>query len=355
LNGETAKPLELVAELCPAQPDNIEVAWRQAWMAGDILLEMRVNRVQDSALGRELLDRVRQRLVALLSGGHLSPVERAAAGNTLAHLGDPRFRVDAWFLPDDDLLGFVKIPAGPFWMGSTKRDWLASEDEMPRRKITLPDYYIARYPVTVAQFRAFVEASGYQPGDKNCLRGLPNHPVVWVNWDEALQYCAWLTERLRKWSRAPEPLATLLRRERWRAMLPSEAEWEKATRGTDKRIYPWGDDPDPNCANHISTVLSTTSAVGCFPAGASPYGGLDMAGNVWEWTRSLGGNYPYPTAAKAQAQRENLGAGSHEPRVLRGGAFINNRGDVRCAYRLRYGPNYRNGYFGFRVVVLPCS
>ena len=94
--------------------------------------------MQDSALGRELLDRVRQRLVALLCG-HLSPVERATAGNTLAHLDDPRFRADAWYLPNDDLLGFVKIPAGPFWMGSNKRDALASTDEMPRRKITLPD------------------------------------------------------------------------------------------------------------------------------------------------------------------------------------------------------------------------
>ena len=131
LNGETAKPLELVAELCPAQPDNMDVAWRQAWMAGDVLLEMGLNRVQDSALGRELLDRVRQRLVALLGGGHLSPVERVAAGSTLAHLVDTRFRADVWSLPIDDLLGFVKIPAGPFWMGSNKRDAWAWRTKCP--------------------------------------------------------------------------------------------------------------------------------------------------------------------------------------------------------------------------------
>jgi hypothetical protein len=90
LNGDTAKPLTLVAELCPARLENTEVAWRQAWLAGDVLLEMGRNRVRDSALGRELDERVRQRLIELLHTGYLSPVERAAAGNTLARLGDPR-------------------------------------------------------------------------------------------------------------------------------------------------------------------------------------------------------------------------------------------------------------------------
>ncbi|MGH8068217.1 MAG: SUMF1/EgtB/PvdO family nonheme iron enzyme [Candidatus Entotheonellia bacterium] len=355
LHGETAKPLELVAELCPAQSQDTDVTWRQAWLAGDVLLEMGLNRVQDSALGREvLLDRVRERLVALLRGGHLSPLERAAAGNTLAHLGDPRFRADAWFLPNDDSLGFVKIPAGPFWMGSTKRDAWASEDEMPRRRITLPDYYVSRYPVTVAQFRAFVEASGHQPGDEGCLDGLPNHPVVWVSWAEALKYCDWVTGRLREWSGTPEPLATLLRTKGWIVTLPSEAEWEKAARGPDGRIYPWGGEPDPNRGNYDETGINATSAIGCFPSGASPYGVQELSGNVWEWTRSLWGEYPYPSTANERARREDLQAPDDQSRVLRGGAFNDSLRIVRCAYRYWYPPFSSYRYLGCRVVVLPC-
>ena len=121
LSGDTDKPLALVGELCPEQPVATDMAWRQAWLAGDVLLEMGRNRVRDSALGRDLDERVRRRLVALLSSSHLPPVERAAAGNTLARLGDPRFRADAWYLPDEPLLGFVEIPAGPFLMGSDRQ------------------------------------------------------------------------------------------------------------------------------------------------------------------------------------------------------------------------------------------
>src|SRR5712692_8544548 len=158
LNGDTAKPLALVAELCPAQPVDTDVAWRQAWMAGDVLLEMGRNRVHDSALGRELAERVPKRLADLLRSGHLSPVERTAAGDTLGRLGDPRFRADAWYLPDEPLLGFVEIPAGSFLMGSNpEKDTNAYGDEQPQHEVSLLRYYIARYPVTVVQFHAFVE------------------------------------------------------------------------------------------------------------------------------------------------------------------------------------------------------
>ena len=277
-----------------------------------------------------------------------------AAGNALAQQGDPRFRADAWYLPDEPLLGFVEIPAGPFLMGSDEaHDPDAHDDELPQHEVTLPRYFIGRYPVTVAQFRAFVEGGGSRPDDPASVQGFANHPVVSVSWDEALQYCDWLTERLRAWSGTPEPLATLLRHEGWQVGLPSEAEWEKAARGTDGRFYPWGNEPDPNRANYDDTGINSTSAVGCFPGGASPYGVEDMSGNVWEWTRSLWGAYPYPTDQPERARRENLQAGRETRRVLRGGAFYNPLGVVRCAYRYWYDPNFRSYVIGFRVVVRP--
>ncbi|MGH8631750.1 MAG: NACHT domain-containing protein, partial [Burkholderiales bacterium] len=114
LSGDTDKPLALVGELCPVQTSDDETSWRKAGLAGDALLEIGTSRAGDSALGLDLLTRVRDRLVSLLVGGHLSPRERAAAGSTLGRLGDLRFHADARFLPDEPLLGFVEIPAGSF-------------------------------------------------------------------------------------------------------------------------------------------------------------------------------------------------------------------------------------------------
>jgi len=226
--------------------------------------------------------------------------------------------------------------------------WLKAS---PQCKVTLPVYYIARYPVTVAQFRAFVTASGHLPADKDSLDGSLHHPVVWVSWHDALAYCNWLTARLREWSGTPEPLATLLRTGDWRVILPSEAEWEKAARGTDRRAYPWGNEPDPNRANYDETGINTTSAVGCFPHGASPYGMEELSGNVWEWTRSLEGDYPYPVRRAARAKREDLQAPEDASRVLRGGAFWNDRRAVRCACRDGLDARGVDPSIGFRVAL----
>ena len=138
LGGDIAKPLTLVAELCPGKEDRSQVGWRKAWLAGEVLVEMGLNRVQDSAFGRDLLERVQQRLASLLRAGALEPVERVAAGNALARLGDPRFRADAWYLPDEPLLGFVEVPAGPFKMGSDmRRDrWADEPGDAPARAVS---------------------------------------------------------------------------------------------------------------------------------------------------------------------------------------------------------------------------
>jgi formylglycine-generating enzyme required for sulfatase activity len=296
---------------------------------------------------------------------------RVSAGDSLAQLGDPRFNPQTWNLPDDSRLGFIEVPAGAFLMGSDpQKDGGAGDDEQPQHEISLSKYYIARYPVTVAQFKAFVDDSDIAPGDANTLHSLSNHPVVRVTWHEALKYCEWLTGKLRAYAREREDggggeQGSLGAGERafWEglasgnmvATLPSEAQWEKAARGTDGRIYPWEGEFDTNKANTSDTGIGRSSAVGCFPGGASPYGMLDMSGNVFEWTRSLWGkdmkksdyDYPYDSTDS----REDLSAGNEVYRMVRGGAFLNSHRFARCAFRRRYYPFNRNGNFGFRVVV----
>jgi formylglycine-generating enzyme required for sulfatase activity/energy-coupling factor transporter ATP-binding protein EcfA2 len=356
-DGDTAKPLTLVAELCPAQSDDTPAGWRRVWLAGDVLLEMGRNRATDSALGRDLVERVSHGLVALLRGSHLSTIERARAGDTLARLGDPRFSADAWYLPDEPLLGFVAIPDGPFLMGSNpKQDKQAGDREQPHHTVALPHYYIARYPVTVAQFRAFVEHSGHQPDDERSLQGLANHPVTFVTWHDALAYCRWLTERIQRGDGIPEAVAQQAQKEGWEVRLPSEAEWEKAARGSEGQIYPWGNDWREDHANTRETGMNSLSAVGSFPQGVSPYGCLDMAGNVWEWTRSCWGEvvsepgFPYPY--NPTDGRENLATSDNVLRVLRGGSSLDDARNARCAYRGRDDPDSVGDNGGFRVVVL---
>ncbi len=346
------QPLLLLDFLCPEQPDDDAACWYLSELAGEVFLELKPEQMlRDATTGEQVqarLDRVRRRLAAALRQDQvLAPRQRADAGDVLAQLGDPRFRESAWYLPDEPLLGFVKVPAGPFLMGEGKEE----------HEVELSVYYTARYPVTVAQFRTFVEHSGHKPTNEDSLRGLDNHPVVWVTWCDARAYCAWLTEQLRTWDGTPQPLVNLLREEDWQVRLPTEAEWEKAARSGDGRIFPWGDEPDPNRANYRDTGIGTTSARGCFPGGASPYGVEDLGGNVWEWTQSLWGKdwnkpdfkYPY----RADDGRENLQAGADVYRVLRGGAFYDFQWFVRCASRIRYDPYHWLRLFGFRVVLAP--
>ncbi len=116
--------------------------------------------------------------------------------------------------------------------------------------------------------------NNYQGG----VYDLPNHPVVWITWYEAVAFCQWLTVKLQENGELrPEQSISL----------PSEAQWEKAARGMNGQIYPWGDEADPNKANYEDTGIDTTSAVGCFAQGVSPYNVQDMSGNVWEWTSDI--------------------------------------------------------------------
>ena len=165
---------------------------------------------------------------------------------------------------------------------------------------------------------------------------LPNHPVVMVTWYEAVAFCRWLTERLREAGEFGSDQEV---------MLPTEAQWEKAARGDDGRIFPWGDEFDAAKCNVYDTGIGSTSAVGMFPAGASPYGVLDLSGNVWEWCRTKWQD-------DYQDYEDDNDLEGEVVRVLRGGAFYNDDLFVRCAIRYGRGPHGRSYDVGFRVVFL---
>jgi formylglycine-generating enzyme required for sulfatase activity len=229
----------------------------------------------------------------------------------------------------------VLIPAGRFLMGSDPRkDKDARENEQPQHTLYLPDYYLAKTPTTNAQYAVFVEANGprspFHWQDGKPPIGEEDHPVVNVSWHDAVAYCNWLTETTGKAFR-----------------LPSEAEWEKGARGTDGRIYPWGNGWEANRCNSRAGGTAGATPVGAYPQGASPYGLLDMAGNVWEWCHSLHRAYPYVP----ENGREDLEA--EGTRVLRGGPFYISQRSVRCASRLSFDPASWDFNLGFRVVVAP--
>jgi formylglycine-generating enzyme required for sulfatase activity len=248
-------------------------------------------------------------------------------------------------------MGFdwVEVPAGWFTMGSNpRRDPHAHDEEQPQHRLYLPEFRLARVAVTIAQFAAFVRATGYRtdaeaegyecywesphgpPG--HMLPEKSNHPVTCVSWYDAQPFCPWGGVRL-----------------------PTEAEWEKAAPGTDGRIYPWGDDgPDPERCNY-GNIIADTAPVGSCAAGVSPCGALQMAGNTWEWTFSLwgtldSGNYHYPYV-RADG-REIPDAPESVMRIVRGGSFRDDATRMRCAYREGRYPFYRSDTIGFRVVAV---
>ena len=361
---------DMINSLVPRDADKIakpsDSHWRMAVLAGLALVEQNVKDklAQDEAL-QAVYERVQGWLVRFISEGHLQAVERAEAGTLLGKLGDPRFDPEHWHLPAEPLLGFRPIPAGVFMMGSDKaKDDMARDSESPPHLVKLKKFFMARWPVTVEQFVSFVQASNHSPQDRS-LQGIANHPAVFVFWRDAIAYCQWLNERLM--AIAPQRLMQLKSGEPdqievgfWQGLaegtlhvtLPSEAEWEYAARGSDGHRYPWGNEPDPQKANYGNNGINETSAVGCFPAGVSPFGIEALSGNVWEWTRSVRGDYPYPKPGKERQHRENLDA--EGPRVLRGGAFGYSQDFVRCAFRYDAGSDSRVNLFGFRIVVSPC-
>jgi formylglycine-generating enzyme required for sulfatase activity len=226
----------------------------------------------------------------------------------------------------------VLIPAGEFLMGSKlANDRWSRSNERPQHMLALPDYYMARTPVTRSQYLAFVQATGHPlPTDmERSLEDRRNHPIVGIDWTDTRAYCCWLTEVTSRCY-----------------TLPSEAQWEKGARGTDGRIYPWGNKWDAGRCNSHEEGKGDTTPVGAYRDGASPYGLLDMVGNVWEWTRSQGGRgYPYDP----KDGREDVGADGVW--VLRGGVFHVDARIARCAYRFCHSRDHSLRYVGFRMCI----
>ena len=259
----------------------------------------------------------------------------------------PDFLADTWFLPDDDLLGFVEIGAGSFTMGSDPVvDTLAFATESwgegrAQGSVDVPSFLMGRYEVTGAQFAAFVQATGYRFADERAFASPPHHPVAWVSWTDALAYTRWLDSTLREDESTPAALARRLS-DGWRIGLPSEVQWEKAARGTDARIYPWGNEPRPDRANYRSRG---TTPVGSFECPACAHGLADMSGNVWEWTRSPYQPYPY----REGDDGDDLDVEALW--VMRGGSFGDSEQHVRAANRGGADPGARRPFIGFRLVL----
>jgi formylglycine-generating enzyme required for sulfatase activity len=249
---------------------------------------------------------------------------------------------ETWTRPADGAT-MVYVPAGAFEMGSEEGD----RNEDPVHTLSLDGFWIERYEVTSAQFAAFINDEAQQGedvklwlnlGDEDCLieqsgdrfqskSGYADNPVVEVSWYGAAAYSTWVGGRL-----------------------PSEAEWEKAARGTEGRKHPWGHAAPTDELCNFSFYVTATTPVGTYsPEGDSPYGCADMAGNVVEWTRSLDRGYP----DDPHDGREAPDVDSY--RVLRGGSFINRPQDVRCARRITLSPDF--GWdgkdIGFRVMMTP--
>jgi iron(II)-dependent oxidoreductase len=240
--------------------------------------------------------------------------------------------------PEPTIIGkdsaeMILIPAGEFIMGSPEDEGEANE--RPRHTVFLDDFYIDKYEVTNAQYEQFMEATEHRApkywGNEEYKEfNQPDHPVVGVSWHDAVAYAAWAGKRL-----------------------PTEAEWEKAARGTDGRKYPWGNEWDSSKCNSKDSndgyeyTAPVDRRFPSFPSGASPYayGVMDMAGNVWELCADWYDNKYYRQSPKKNPK----GPDSGSMRVLRGGAWIHSTTYfLRCAFRYSYGPTSTDDFVGFR-------
>jgi len=340
-----------IASLLPEETNsNQQVAndnqWRNTILAGEIFFEFKPRSLRESH--SLIASDLKHWLSSCLERFGLSVEERFRVGIILNIVGDERPGVGVISgMPDIQL---IHIPSGYFSMGSMNRG------EQPKHRVEIKhDFSISKYPITNRQYFAFVEDElGYQnpkwwdtsessriwfreninkshelSSDKEKWKS--NHPVVNITWFEAIAYCNWLAEKTGLPFR-----------------LPTEAEWEYAARGSDARIYPWGNDINIRKCNMVDTGLGTTTPVGLFDDdGYANKGVFDLVGNVEEWSLSKWTEFsPYPY--KSDDGRNLLNG--DEPRVLRGGSYLDNASAVTVTFRPGMSPNASNTYTGFRVV-----
>lgn len=232
----------------------------------------------------------------------------------------------------------ITIPAGEYIRGCNKRDDPACwTDERPARKIYLNEFQIDKYQVTNRRYRECFDVKACEAPwiGGACTWDEKNKdldPVNCVDWNKALKYCQWRGKRL-----------------------PSEAEWEKAARGTDQFIYPWGNEADYSCeravidapsAGGLGCGTGSTLPVGSKPKGASPYGAMDMAGNLWEWVNDYYGFLYYPVSPETNPP----GPESGDYKVARGGDFFTRTNDpaIRTTTRFQYPQESYSYAIGFR-------
>ena len=355
---ESNKLLDVASLLCPETSATASQARYGMWagyfatIPGNATVEKNIGVLQGG--GIKLLERTRHALISGLSSP-LPAQERAEAGRILARLGDPRPEVTTL-----EAMQFCYVPAGLFLMG----------DDHERTDVPY-GYWISKFPVSNAQYQAFVDAGGYDndvywtgeglkqkekhgwkmAGPSRDPFNAPNHPVVYVTGYETYAFAQWMQTSYANSGMVPED---------WTIGLPRADEWEKAARGGDQvleqpyilsfnqlqeprkprlqknskpgRTYTWeGDEPDTERMNYSESGIGSTSAVGCYPGGVSVYGVHDMIGQVREWEDN----------------------GSADPYVLRGGSFWGSAWYCRCACRSDDRPNLRYDLVGFRLVLRP--
>ncbi len=390
--GEANNYLKMLMELGSTDSERDHAVM----LAGLSLADLPPKRVR-----RDLRDSLASQMLAVFQKTALKPALRRELGLALGGLADPADsnRLFDTRLHPGGVPTLVTIPAGPFRMGTsdeeTKRlkeqEVEPFDDEMPQHAVFVSEFAIGKYAVTNAEFRAFMEARGYEnqqywsadgwrwqqgqlevdlsiyseesrktvadwlarrPKEK-CSQpffwddpnwNVLNLPVVGVTWFEAEAYCNWLSALTGK-----------------RFRLSTEAEWEKAARFSPllvgegqgvRSLWPRGDTWDPNKCNSHESDFNATTPVGMYPDGASPLGVLDMAGNVWEWCADWWQEDLYQQRAAKEAH-DPTGPASGSARVVRGGSWSNNRGICRAACRNWLGPAYFDFDVGFRVALSP--
>ncbi len=338
---------QLLGELLEEEPPKSgdDPHWWLGWLGATIVEEQglyhqkKLNKLTEQPVWNALV----KWLVALLETAQaLLPVERAMCGRVLGLLGDTRkgvgLRLDG--LPEIEWCEITAPEGGKFVMGAK------NEEDSPHHEAQLGySFKMAKYPITYRQFQSFVGSGEYDKGE--WWEGFPqgyqpqeldqgdikenNRPRDNVSWYQAVAFTRWLTTKY--W-------AVGVLKEGEEVRLPTEQEWEYAARSTDERQYPYGNEFDATKGNTNETGIGSSSAVGSFPDGVSPFGVLDMSGNMWEWCLN---KYSNPKEIAVDA--------SGDDRVLRGGSFPNHQDDASCLYRYSYPPNVDLYGLGVRVVV----